>query len=317
MRRLFCFRCLCGLMLAVAMLAGMPFAAVADGDTRMQVHVPRQDGDAGQSDLNALTKRALPTLWDRLVPQAQRARADALPSSVGLLSRIVPGDDGAMVEFNRQAVFQALQEAGIDYLASPPQFALVIHVANSAGQPMPQSETLLMRYAHDIAPRWGIELADTAPSLVMSWRWIGDTQVMLGVRGNSRLQEFTETRDLPAGSDPLETLQAWQQEVLLKARDVYAQPMAAAMPKGAALHEKAVWVTVVDHVMSLSEQVTLEDALRHDPRVQALIPYSYSRQRIRYRLLLKSDNGNWLSEWFSQRGFRPEAVGNGGGWLIH
>ncbi|HKJ83989.1 MAG TPA: hypothetical protein VJ961_08245 [Mariprofundaceae bacterium] len=310
-------RLCCGMLLA---LLFMPLAATAATDMRMQVHVPKQEGESGQSDLTDLAKRALPVLWDRLIPQAERAKADALPASVGLLSRIVPGDDGALVEFNRQAVFQTLRDAGIDYLASSPQLSLVIHVANSSGTGMPQSETLLRQYAESIAPRWGIELAKTAPSLVLSWRWVDDTRVMFSARGNSRLQEFTETRTLPAGGDPLESLKAWLQQVLLKARDAYVQTAATgavsqgAMPAG---DGQMVWITVTDHAMSLSEQVTLEDALHHDPRVKALIPYSYSREKIRYRLRLTTANGDWLSDWFSQRGFSAEAMSDGGGWLIH
>lgn len=306
----------CGTLLAALLCA--PFSAMASGDARMQVQVVKQGDESGQSDLAALAKQALPVLWDRLVPQAERAKADALPASVNLLSRIVPGDNGATVDFNGQAVFQALHDAGIDYLATPPQFALVLHVDNNSGVAMPQTEALLVQYAHEIAPRWGIELDDTAPTLVLSWQWQDDTQVMLSVRGNSRLQEFTETRTLPAGSDPLQSLQDWLQQVLLRARDAYAQTAVAAVPTPATgSHEKAVWITVTDHAMHLSEQVTLEDALRHDPRVKALIPYSYGPQQIRYRLLLMTANSRWLGDWFSQRGFQPEATGDGGGWLIH
>jgi len=53
---------------------------------------------------------------------------------------------------------------------------------------------------------------------------------------------------------------------------------------------------------SLPEQVLFEDDLAHDPRILSLTLRQVKKDRLQYRLQLKSSHDLWLIEWFRNRG---------------
>jgi len=270
--------------------------------------------NARSSDTKLALRLALPQLWDRIVPLNMRLQADAITPNYGLVSRIVPADKQLVVEFNGKAVFRALKEHHIPAIIMAPRFHLVLQVRNRAGLAMRQTQELLMQQAREFAPEWGIELADNAPGMVVVWQWLDNQQVMLSLRGNSRLQEFSETHVI-ADADQLPILAEWLRNILLEARDAYA--FNANSPKDMhapdALTRQQI-ILIIDRKTSLIAQVALEDALGNDPRVHSILPVNLGATRQRYLLLLEGTDSSWLSEWFERRGFRLAALPDGG-WL--
>ncbi|PJC71232.1 MAG: hypothetical protein CO017_01100, partial [Zetaproteobacteria bacterium CG_4_8_14_3_um_filter_59_5] len=255
---------------------------------------------------------ALPLLWDRIVPLAQRARADALGKNSRMVARIVPGRDSTLVEFDGERVFAALREAHIAALVAPPRIHLLISVRNVPGQEMQQTSQLLMQEAARTAALRGIELNDSGAGLVLGWQWLDALHAELSVRGQTRLAEFAETREI-TDADSLPALQAWLDEVLLKARDAYAfDPDAASgeAMEGRSADQATIEISV-QRDGSLLEQVALEDALARDPRVSRLLPLSLSSGMQRYALRLESGDATWLSEWFARRGYRLDRQADG------
>jgi len=257
---------------------------------------------------------ALPQLWDRIVPWEMRSQADSITPSYSLVARIIPTDEQTVVEFNGKTVFRTLKGHHIPAIIIAPRFHLVLKMRNSAGLEMGQTQILLMQKAKDLATKWGIELADNAPSVVIVWQWLGNQQIMLTLRGNSRLQEFSETRTI-TDADPLPVLSDWLRVTLLKARDAYAfDADSPGNPKTAdATFNQQITLTV-DRATSLMAQVALEDALNNDPRVHRVLPVNLGATRQRYLLLLEGTDSNWLPEWFERRGYRLTALPEGG-WL--
>lgn len=296
------------------------FAPVAEAETdaRLQVSILPTEQPTGRPDVGNLAKSALPLVLDRLIPVQSRGRANGLPMPHHLLSRVVPGQDQTLVEFNARKVFNLLQRHQIPSIMVWPKFSLILKVQNQYGSSMQQSEQLLYERAADIATRWGIQLADNSPSLVISWRWLSDmNQMVVMVRGNSRLQEYSETRQLGPG-DPLDVVASWLQEIMLRARDAYATDndtspgLAAARPQPTNITEQRL---VFDRFMSLGEQAVMEAGLRSDSRVSALIPVEFSAHREVYRLLLKDSSDDWLVSWFARRGMVLQRTSEG--WLGH
>jgi len=290
--------------------------AAAASDDRLSVFIPETGQPASRPDFSSLANSALPVIWDRLIPRSKRTGADALPATANLVSRIVPEQDKTLVEFNGPEVFSLLKANHIPRIKSLPRFNLRLKVQSNFGYSMQQSQQLLYQQAGEIAEKWGILLTTKAPALLISWRWLNEmNQVALMVRGNTRLREYSEVRQLELG-DPVDVLGAWLQEVMLNARDAYAvddtidQPGLQAQPTNIA--EKFL---VFDRVMPLSEQVVMETGLRADPRVFALIPKRFSAQLQRYRLLLKGNDDAWLTAWFARRGIALQPIP--GGWQGH
>ncbi len=283
-------------------------------DARLSVAVASEDLNGAQTDAGKAMQLALPLLWDRIVPQSSRSEADLISPQFRLVSRIIPGKQLTIVEFNRKTVFQALRQRHIPAIVTAPRFHLLIRIRNSAGQPMQETQALLSDEAMRIAPQWGIELADNGPGLVMDWQWLDNQRLMLSVRGNTRLREFTQGRDLP-DADPLPALEAWMKGLLLKARDAYAFQTDMSVSEGASGTVPGVEVRLtIDRPGGLMEQVAMEEALKNDPRIRNILPLALSRTRQTYLLQLEDVNDGWMREWFRRRGFNLSAL-PGGGWI--
>ncbi len=292
----------------------LPQFSEAAEDVRLQVEIANHEIRGARPDLAAAMRQALPVLWDRLIPQTQRKSAKSLKGEANMISRIAPGEEGTLVDFNQQSVFDYLSRSNIAYLATAPSFHLVIQMQNSVGLPMRQSERLLGEYAKEIVPRWGIELSALAPNLMLRWQWLDASQVRLSMHGDTRLQAFSKTRDI-GDSDPFEYMQGWLEELLLQARDAYAfVPGSVTDPSGRKAAENLDGWLLIKRPLSLGEQAALEEALRNDPRVLQLIPHTYGHHDLRYRLVLKGFDTSWVDGWFKRRDLQIESVA--GGWKV-
>ena len=288
-------------------------------DARLRVAIPLEDmqhvrSDAHLADTKLALRLALPQLWDRIVPREARPQADSIAPNYALVARILPSGKQVVVKFNDQAVFRTLKEHHIPAIIMAPRFHLVLNMRNGAGLEMSQTQNILMAEAKNFALGQGIKLTDNAPGLVITWQWLDNQQVTLALRGNSRLQEFSETRAI-TDADPLPALSVWLKGILLKARDAYAfnGDSPENLNTANATLEQQVMLTI-DRKTSLMAQVALEDALKSDPRVHRLLPVSLGLARQRYLLQLEGDDNSWLPEWFDRRGYRLAALPEGG-WL--
>lgn len=296
-------------MLLAVLLQPAPSFAV--DDARMLVEVSKQELPAGGAGLQGAIKAAAPRLWDRLLPRTERGKAEALPANLGLITRIRPTIEGYQVEFNREAVLAQLSEVNITYLQAAPRLQIAVQLTNRFGQRMVESEALLQAYLRNIAPRWGVVLADDAPALVLSWQWFADDpRVHLVVRGDTPLMEFNEARTLAPG-DFMPELQAWAEALLVAARDAYA--VNAEVTTALARDAQGDWQVglTIARDLDLAAQVAWEDALRADPRIKALLPYRLSAKRQSYRLRLNTRDDTWLPRWFQSHGLelQPSAEG--------
>jgi len=105
-------------------------AAAVDSDPRMQVDVAKRDLPSQSPNLNAVIRAAAPALWDRLLLRRERGPGPLPAVGVGLVTRIRPTPDGYRVEFNREAVFHALEEAGAAYLRRPPRMQVLVRLVS-------------------------------------------------------------------------------------------------------------------------------------------------------------------------------------------
>lgn len=295
------------LLLLVSCLPGLSYAAE---DVRMTVKITRQESAAARPNLVAAMRQAVPLLWDRLIPRDRRGEADNLTGALNMVSRIVPAESTTSVDFSRQAVFDYLDHSHMAYLADTPSFHLVLQMQNSVGLPMHQTEELLEQYAQELAIRWGIKLTESAPELIVDWKWIDASYVQLTIGGDTPLHISEQVRDF-AGGDPLEAMQRWLEDVLLEARDSFVSaPGGHQEETGAQAENVGVWL-FLDRSLNLGEQIVLEDAIRSDSRVLKLIPHTYSKQRLRYRLVVRGFDTNWISEWFKHRDFQVTVATDG------
>lgn len=317
-----------GLLPLLLILSSVVVAHAAGTDSRMVVELHAADVPPDQAqnlltDIPDMAKLAIARVWDRLVPPARRADVDGA-DPMALLQRAVPtGDGGLMLVFGPERVAQYLQSLGITYPEQPPSFHLQIHLVNPSGVAMPQSEALLMDYAQQNASRWGYVLDDHGDSLELDWRWLSDLQVSLTVHGNAHVPDSQEIRFLAAG-DPMPQIQAWLDEVMLKARDAYAvqaaAPPAASTatppPEAAASAPPTgplTLVLTVNQPASLADQVLFEQALASDPHVASLLLSQVTDGSRQYLLTLRQPGEGWLSAWFASRGLHAEPTAEG--WL--
>lgn len=303
-------------MVVLFQLLSPTSAGAQEDDPRLIVVLGEEVSAQGTPDTRLLLDQALPVLWDRIIPLARRHSADALGSDTRMVAKIVPGHESTQVEFDGQRVFAALREAHIPAIVTPPRFHLLISVQNVAGQVMQQTTQLLVDEAARLAPSRGIELSDSGTGLVMTWRWLDAQHAELSVRGQSRLGEFVETREI-TDADPLPVMQQWLDEVLLRARDAYAydagvvsDTAAGGLVAGQVGGDYSIQL-VVQRGGTLLEQVALEESLSHDPRVRQLLPLTLSRGMQSYRLQLEGGDTSWLSEWFARRGYRMDRLADG------
>lgn len=302
------------------------FAVETDGRMMIELHaadVPADQAPNLQTDIPGMAKLAIAQLWDRLVPQAQRVGMKDT-DAMALLQRAVPtGDGGLMLVFSHDRVAQYLQSQGIAYPAQAPHFNLVVHLTNPAGMAMPQSEALLMDYAKQNAERWGYVIDAHGDALDLSWRWLDPQQVSLNVTGNPRLADMQEIRTLAPG-DPMPQIQAWMDDVMLKARDAYtaspANPAAGTPPvtPSAAVAVGSAPQTlelIVSGSVTLAEQVLFEQALASDPHVVSLQLNRVDADSRQYLLHLRQGGEGWLPAWFASHGM--QATPTVEGWLAH
>ena len=299
------FRTALGLLLALFMWGSAADAA----DARMQVL--NDSGKHSRPSLAKAMREALPKLLDRIVVSENRQMAETLTFSPALVSSIVPGER-TLVEFRADGVFKALDDAGIPYVLRAPRMHVRLELRNSMGNSMAQSEALLAEQLPGLAEHWGIELDADSPMLLIRWQWLDDgRQVMLSVRGNSRLQEFAEIRQL-SGGDPVQAVSVWLQEVLVKARDAYVYDHLA----GQEAEQPATLESIltIRRQLSLPALVAFESQLASDVRVRSLTPSLLSRDISRYRIQLTDDNDVWLVNWLTQRGWALTPAP--GGWDV-
>jgi len=312
-RKFFAVVCL-GLLLICA--AGPRTALAQQDDARMNVLLPNDPDTQGSPDVSALLGKAMPILWDRIVPVAERRKADALGNDSRMVARVVPGHDSTLVEFRPDRVFAALRDAQIPAIITPPSFHLLLNVHNNNGQEMQQTTQLLNEEAASFSPPNGIELAPNGIGMVLDWHWLDSVHVELSVRGQSKLGEFTETHTI-TDADSLPALKAWLDDVLLRARDAYAYQAqltdsTASNGPGMQMPAKAFTVELrIERNNSLLAQVALEDALSRDPRVHQLLPESLSGNVQQYELQLEGSDTSWLGDWFARRGYRVNRLADG------
>jgi hypothetical protein len=231
------------------------------------------------------------------------------------LQRVLPRSDGVQVSFNEARVWQYLDQKKIPYLKEAPRINLVIQMSNQNGSSMPQTAELLQADVESVAVARGVLLSESAPSLIIVWQWLDNTQVNLTVRGNTALAEFSELRKVETG-DPLSQLQVWMGEILLTARDAY-------IPDPTQIEMIPTWqeqrggievMLIIEQSATLSAQVALEDALRQHEKVESVIPIYLSTSSRQYRLQLKRAGDVWVQQWFQQRGM--QALPTPQGWLV-
>jgi len=301
-----------GILGLLGLFLAMPLLAQAD-DARLRVVVTHENTGVSQPDAALTVRLALPVLWDRIVPVQMRTRADAIAPDYGLVARIIPGEEQTTVEFNGQSIFRMLRERRIPAIIMAPRFHLVIQVRSSDGLAMDQTRALLMEEAVRIASEQGIELGDNAPGLVAVWQWLDNRRVMFTLRGNTRLREFSETRDI-TDADPLPALKGWLKDILLRTRDAYAFSAGEPVTMNTGMASGHRLFLTVNRPARLPQQVTLEQALKNDPRVRSIRPLSLSKSRQRYLLQLEGTDSSWLPDWFGRHGYQLAAL-PGGEWL--
>jgi hypothetical protein len=324
------FKLLSGLLLILIFSTAQ---ALATADARMMVDVVANDKNGNHlkelhTNIQHSVKLALPTLWNRIVPRKARNSIPKKVNALLFMQRASPTENGIIITFHDKRVMKYLKSNGLPYIEQEPAWNLSILLSNAAGKPMAQSASSLHAYADRTAIYWGYKLDESRDSLTLQWQWLDQRQVKLTVRGTSRLGEFSETRRL-ANGDPFPQLERWLTEILLKARDAHAQPLeeaAAPVPDdipafivGSAQLEAqstefsehplpdpqdSYLLLSIERQASLPEQVLFEDDLKHDPRIINLTVQQVNKYMQQYRLQLKNSDGQWLVEWFGQRGLK-------------
>jgi len=308
------------LLCAIACMLWLQSSAVA-ADARMQVDVLAKVQDVNVQWLHANVRQAadlaLPQLWHRIIPRQAHALIPNKVNAIRFLQKASPNAEGIRITFHPQRVFKYLKQQGLPYIAEQPILNVVLQLYNEAGRPMQQSANALLGIAASEATVRGYRVDDQGATLVLLWRWLDDGQVYLSVRGNSKLDEFSDTRRLHAG-DPVAQLRRWMTEVLLQARDAYAEsgvvvqadaakadahtisPLGRSMPQATA--KDIVLLLSVQRQASLPDQVLFEDELQQDSRIINLSLQQVNKDGQRYRLQLKGSDDQWLTQWFARRG---------------
>jgi len=288
--------------------------AQAQEDSRFNISITFEDGKT--PSVNELVKQALPILWDRIITQQARSSLPDNIHAITLLRRVRPQQGGSMIQFNPARVWSYLEKEGIPHIHRIPSFNLRIELINAFGSSMQGSESEVLAYAQQQSDILGIQLQPNAPLLAIRIQWLDDIQVQLSTRGQSRLGELSETRNLDMG-DPFVQLKSWVLQTLIRARDAYVwQPKVIVDPDSNIQTSMSIpsLYLLIEQKANLSEQIALEAALRADPRVRSILP-SYLNYRSRqYILQLKQNDDSWITDWFAQRGM--VAIPNAQGWLI-
>jgi hypothetical protein len=301
------------------LLISFGFAAIsiaqADDDPRFHVSITFEQGTS--PSITEQVNQALPILWQRILTHEASSSALQEMKPMSLLLSVRPQSHGSDVIFNPPRVWSYLEAQHIPHIRTIPTFHLQLELHNAFGNSMQESEARLLQYAKAQGKTLGIVFADNAPLLAIHIQWLDDVQAQLSVRGQSRLQEFSETRALDMG-DPFLYLQNWVKDTLIRARDAYAwQKEVQATPEAAIDHAARTdlqFTLVIEQDASLSEQIALEHALKGDPRVKQLVPTYLNHHSRQYVITLKQPDDSWIPNWFEQHGMR--ATPNAQGWRI-
>ena len=285
----------------------------ANGDPRMVVEV----GTDEQGKLPAITEAAqlaLPILWDRIVATESRELLSDSMKATPFLLRVVPHGDYIEVTFNDERVWQYLDSKQIAYLKEAPHLHLKFSMVNNSDRAMPKTAEALLDHARSVAEARGVVMDPTGPLLMANWRWLDASQVYLSVQGDSSLAGFTETRSMKAG-DPLEQLQAWVEELVLKAR---VTPVAGMQTAETPLIVESQsgnpeFLLTIEQQASLPAQVIFEESLRQNSNVKSVQPTFLSAHSRQYRIVLNTHDSSWLTDWFQRRGMQLTMTADG--WL--
>jgi len=299
------------LLLCLYLLPNLGIAQTQE-DPRFNISINFKDGKT--PSVREQVKQALPILWDRIITQQAR---QAMPNNIKamtLLRRVRPEQDGSIIQFSPERVWTRLEQENIPHIRTLPSFNLRIELTNAFGSSMQGSENEILAYAHEQSDALGVQLKANAPLLAIRIQWLDDIQVQLSARGQSRLSEFSETRNLDM-SEPFVQLKGWVIQTMIRARDAYVWQSAMVTDANnvndlvaPSLH------LLIEQKASLPEQIALETAIKTDPRVQSMLP-SYLNYRSReYIIQLKQNDDSWIADWFAQRGM--VATPNAQGWLI-
>ncbi|MDQ6954676.1 MAG: hypothetical protein Q9M20_04460 [Mariprofundaceae bacterium] len=288
-------------------------AAQAPEDPRFYISMDFDNGIV--PPLPEQVVQALPILWDRIITQQARASMPKNIKPMALLRRIQPQQQGSVIEFNAARVWARLEKDHIPHIRSITAFNLKLEMSNAFGSRMTSSERDLLAFIQQKSSGLGIQTQLSAPLLAIRVQWLGDTQVQVSVRGQSRLEEFSERRVLQAGN-PFLQIETWLIQILMRARDAYQwKPEAVLSPsQQAALAGSPSLQLLIKQQATLSEQITLETALQADTRVQSVTPTYLNHYSQAYRIQLKQIDDRWLLDWFAKRGMH--AARHEQGWLI-
>jgi len=287
----------------------------AQSDPRMVVEIGA-DEQGNMPSVQEAIQQALPILWDRVAEPAARSSLSDKMRATPFVLRVLPQRELIQVTFNQDRVFQYLDQKEIPYFKEPLRFDLQTRMTNSNGSDMPKTAEALQAYATGRAARYGVTLAADAPRLTMSWQWLDRSRLYLKVEGDSALSGYSETRTL-VSEEALAQLESWVDELLMKMRNSSgANEMVVDVPPETVqpTNELELRITI-EQSSSLSAQVVLEEALRHEPTVKSVIPTLLSADRRQYRVLLNEPDDRWVAAWFRRRGMQAEPTP--GGWLVY
>ncbi len=300
------------LVVAFALFSTVSYA---QGDPRMVVEITA-DEQGNMPAVQDAIQQALPVLWDRLVEPAARSTLSDKVRATPFVLRVVPQNDRIQVIFNQDRVWQYLDQQKIAYLKESPRFDLKIRMINSNGGDMPKTEEALQAYAGERAARYGMVLTTDAPSVILNWRWLDRASLYLSIEGDSALSGFSETKSLESG-EALEQLQAWIDSLLVNMRNsaLTKTKETSEPPAVEPVKNELELLITIEQSSTLPAQVVLEDALRHETAVKAVIPLLLSADRRQYRVLLNAPDDRWVATWFRRRGMQAESTP--AGWLVH
>jgi len=305
-----------GLMLKFVVLISCFWAAVpamaADVDSRFHIQV-KQPSEARLTVKDAMTL-ALPALWKRVVPIQSIDKTYKLKGRTSLVLQYKVMNQGVSLVFNPVQVERYLAGFGIRMIPELPQWKLNIAVVGFSEN---DSDTAreLMNYSYAMADEFGFALTPRGRKLDIIFAPVvdeyGEVLIHANVGGDFSSDLLKETDRQAVGYLSYQ-LQDWTDEILKDIRDAYALGTLAFEDVS------SVVMITVEGDDSLATQVMLEQALRDEPEVTALVPVLLQRLRRQYRLTLKDEDDAWLEQWFAGYGLtavrQPE--GSASQWLV-
>jgi hypothetical protein len=287
-------------------------AMAADVDARFHVQVKQQT--EGRLTVKDAMRLGLPVLWKRVVPTQSMDKTYRLKGRTSLVLQYKATSQGVSLVFNPVQVQSYLAGFGITMIPQLPKWKLNIAVVGFSDNDSNTAREL-MNYSYTMADEFGFALTPRGKSLNLIFAPVvdeyGEVLIHANVGGDFSSDLLQET-DRPAVGYLSYQLQDWTDEILKEIRDAYAL--------GTLIFEdtSAVVMITVEGDDSLAAQVMLEQALRDEPEVEALVPVLLQRLRRQYRLTLKNEDDTWLESWFARYGLtaarQPE--GSASQWLV-